>query len=265
MTIRSQLCAALLLTAFLPTGHALADDKDVEVELRPETICRPFDGAVEAIDDFGKVKDKYRDVVDVIPRPRFKVTDDGPLPERVYFASADRPDADVRVGPDGVMEGLIDVARANPESELCVKDPSRAGQPQREDSGLDFVLGALPQFTNRTGTFTLAELQEGTKDGRRFFKKMAPSLVSFMVPKLTHVSVSHPFDDEDNLPTVEAFTGDVSLGPVAMERFDVSQLIEVDVLEEMGADRIVVTGDHRLYPVPDADTMRKYMGGDNEE
>jgi len=248
-------CSAAALTFTMP---AFADDDSAESVLRPETICHPFQEAVEAIDEFLDIDDKYRDVVDVIPRARFQITDNGALPERVYFASAER-ETDVHLDAQGVMPDLLETARANPESELCVKDSSRAGQARKEDSGLEFILGALPQFTNRTGTFTLAELKEGTKDGRKFFKKMAPSLVSFMVPKLTHISVSHPYDDEDNLPTVEAFAGNVSLGPVTMERFDVSQLLEVEALEEMGADRIVVTGDHRLYPLPDAKTMRKFM------
>ena len=217
----------------------------------------------EAWDEFEEIDSDRRDVVDILPAMRMEPTDGLPLPERLFLKTASG-EVDFPLGADGVVEGdVVRAVHAAGGGMLCSTDPARAGT-SKEAYGVNVVMGMLPQVVERTGTHSLEQLEEGADDGRKFFKKMAPGIVSFMVPKLDHYAVSHPTDDSTQLPTVRAFRGEDDLGPVPMEPFDVSQLMSLEALEDMGADRIVVTGPYRLFPMPDAKTVRRFMSDDDD-
>ena len=244
---------ALLLLA----SPAFADTDGV----REVTECRDMQELAEAWDEFEEIDADRRDVVDILPDMHMRPTDGLPLPERLFLRTG-AGETDFAIAPDGRVEGdVVRAVHAAGGGELCATDPARAGTP-RDEYGVDVVMGMLPQVVERDGTHTLAELEKGADDGRKFFKKMAPGIVSFLVPKLDHYAVSHPTDDADALPTVHAFAGERDLGPVPMERFDVSQLLSLADLEEMGADSIRVTGPYRLFPMPDAKTVRRFMSDD---
>ena len=230
--------------------------------MRPETICRPVIEMLEAIDDFNDIDAKHRTIVDVEPRPRFILDPDERVPERaVVVNGVDGPEqVEVPILADGTLPDLIPALRSiGDEPRLCITDSLMAGVPF-DQPGREFGIGLLPQFKLRPGTHTLAELEEGGKQGRKFFRDMVPGLVSVFVPKLDPFAVSHPLDDDRYLPTVTAWRGEESLGEVAMERFQRSQLLALDTLKDMGADRIEIAGEYRLYPLPDAKTIRKHMG-----
>ena len=215
----------------------------------------------DAWDEFEEIDADRRDVVDILPAMRMEPTDGLPLPERLFLKTASG-EVDFPLDADGVVQGdVVRAVHANGGGMLCSTDPARAGT-SLDEYGIDVVMGMLPQVIERPGTHSLAQLEEGADDGRKFFKKMAPGIVSFLVPKLDHYAVSHPLDDDTNLPTVHAFAGERDLGPVPMERFDVSQLMSLEYLEELGADSIRITGPYRLFPMPDAKTVRRFMSDD---
>ena len=245
----TRLLLSLLLLA--PAAHA--------ADLREETECFAFGKIMKALDKLESVDPEYRDVVDTRPVARIARTeDDVPPPERLFFRHGDT-EHDIAFPEAGEIPELLEVGyKLGKKSEVCLTDPHFAGTP-KDKQGRMVSIGMLPEYTALDGSHTLAELREGLTDGRVFYKKLAPAIVSFMVPDLTHVAVSHPLDDKHNLPTVEAFRGAESLGEVEMEPFTVSQLLDLETLEAMGADRIEVRGDYRLFPMPDAETVRKYM------
>ena len=244
------LCLAALL---LPTLAAAED-----VELRQLETCGPFKGALEIADKFAELDADRRDVVDVPLSARFVREADEPLPERVFYRS-EGVETDLVIAPDGEVADLFETARGLPLDglELCTHDSHLAGKPIRE-ARRNFDVGMMPEFTTLTGSHTLAELEEGLKDGRKFFKKMAPAAVSFMVPKLTHILVGPPPGAPGELATPVAYRGEERLGVVAGETFDNSLVIDPDDLEAMGADRLVIEGSYRLFPVPKPETMRKF-------
>ena len=254
MTLRPVLLASLLLFA----TSAWAED-----ELRPLETCGPFGEALDLVAEFDELDADRRDVVDVPLRARFILEDGEPAPDRMFFRVGGT-ETDLRIAPDGNVERLFEVAStlSTDGLELCSHDSFLEGKPRKEASR-NFAVGMLPEYTNLSGTHTLAELEEGLDDGRKFYKKMAPGAVSFLVPKLTHIAVAHPLDDLDNLPTVTALKDGAPLGPVATEMFRTSLLIDLDDLEEMGADSLRVEGDYRLFPVPDAKTMRRFASDDD--
>ena len=244
---------ALLPLVLLLPAAALADD-----ELRPLTQCNPFWDAVEALDEFADIDADRRDVVDVRPRPRFPAMDGVPLPDRMFFRLGET-ERDLAITPRGEVLGVFDTARElGEDAEICVTDPHFAGTPA-DAPGREFHMGFLPEFLNSSGTLTVAELEKGTKDGRKFFKKLVPGPVSLLVPKFDHVMASHPFDDTTALPRVFALRGGVELGEVEMEPLDNTRLFSLDALEDLGADAIRIEGDYVLYPVPDAKTIRRFM------
>lgn len=254
-----------LLTAILATlatatalAPALAAAQDP-----PDTRCAEVGEAVELLDRLGRVEADRRDVVDVRPRPRFTTTDGAPLPQQVWLRNRERSVA-VRVAPDGAVEGdlLGDARSLGKRAEMCVRDPRIADG--TADNAFGFQAGLFPEFVSTSGTHTLAELREGGRDARSFYRKMVPALMRPLVPSLRHVAVSHPLDDTDALPRVTAWRGAEALGSPPMEPVEPTQLLALDTLDALGADRITVEGDYRLFPVPDAKTLRRFMQEDEE-
>jgi len=254
--MKHTLVTALATTLACATSiTALADDSE---GLREETQCQGFWDAVEALDKFADIDADRRDVVDILPRPRFADAGDVPQPDRVFFKLGEE-ERDLVVTSDGEVEGVFETARAMGEdAEMCVTDTHFAGTPKSEP-GRNFYVGMIPEFKAAPGRHTLAELEEGGKDGKKFFKKLAPGPLSMFVPSLDHIMVSHPFDDVDALPRVYALRGTEELGQVTLEPLDTTQLLSLETLEEMGADAIRVEGAYRLFPMPDAKTIRRFM------
>ena len=251
--MRYALTVALMLGLAIPTV-ALAEEA-------ADTRCGPFGDAVKMLDRFAKLDDDRRDIVDVRPEPKFVIEDGHIPPEQAWLRNADESRA-VEVTPEGeVTSPLFADARAlGEEVEFCVRDARVAGAEPGE-AGFQFSANMMPVFIASGGAFTLAELKEGGKDGRKFMKAMMPGPLGILVPKLDHLMVSHPEDDAANLPRVTAWRGDESLGEVAMVAFEDTQLLEVAALEAMGADRITVEGEYRLLPMPSEKTIRRFMGG----
>ena len=247
---------AALLSLALATP-AFADVREV-------TECIDMKDMAETWEEFEEIDADRRDVVDILPAMRMEPTDGLPLPERLFLRTASG-EVNFPILADGTVDAdVVRTVHANGGGELCATDPARAGT-DKDSYGVEVRMGLLPQVVERPGTHSLAQLEKGAKDGRKFFKKMAPGAFSFLVPKLDHYAVSHPTDDSTQLPTVRAFRGEDDLGPVPMEPFDVSQLMSLEALEDMGADRIVVTGPYRLFPMPDAKTVRRFMSDDDSE
>ena len=236
---------------------------------RKLTECMPVDEVAEKWEEFAEIDAEDRQVVDIRPDMFLQDKDGLGYPEQIFLETPRGElisfpiSADGAVG-DGTPGHVVMTVVREGGGRLCATDPAREGMTRAETEGYGVTLGLLPQVLDRDGTHTLAELERGGKDGRKFFKKMAPGVVSFMVPKLDHYAVSHPRDDKSKLPTVHAFRGEQDLGPVPMEPFDVSQLMSLEALEDMGADRIVVTGPYRLFPMPDAKTVRRFMSDDDD-
>ena len=251
----------LLLATALP---AWADDD----EPRKRVECMPVDEVAEQWEEFAEIDPEDRQVVDIRPDMFLYEKDGLGFPEQIFLQTPRGEQISFPISADGeVGDGtpghvVMTVVREG-GGRLCAVDPAREGLTREEAEGYGVTLGLLPQVLDRDGSHTLAELKRGGKEGRGFFKKMAPGAFSFLVPKLDHYAVSHPRDDKDNLPTVRAFRGTEDLGPVSMEPFDVSQLLSLDALEDMGADRIEVSGPYRLYPMPDAKTVRRFMSDDD--
>ncbi len=246
-------CAFLILSP----ENAIAGEK------RGEIFCQPTKKAIKIVDELSEVEERYRDVVDVDIDPRFLIKDGGVWPERFYLSEAGRSVKDLPFSKeDGRIEGFMDSARAYPETEICVDDPTRADRPA-DDEGLYFEMGLSPFFHNRTGHYSMEELKEGTKDGKNFYKKMIPNALTMFMPDTDYLAVKY----EDKATPFRAY---VILDGVETlmkgEKVKDFYVISFKNMEDWGAEGLVVKGGaYNLQPVPSPSVMRRFGWGKETE
>jgi len=247
------LILALVLMA-MPSTVTAKSNKVKEV-----VSCFPSKGVVKMMNRLDKIDADKRDVVNIDINPKFLIHDGGTYADR-FFLREDGMDRDLNVEPDGLVPEFVSAIKAQPGSEICVEDKARAGRPA-DDEGLYFQMGLSPRFLNTPGTHTFAELEEGSRDGKSYYKKMAPAAFRVLIPDTDHIALS--YDDKTIAPQIWAYKNDQTLGQVATEPFDKAHVFAVDFLEDMGADRIeILGGAYKLAPVPSVKTMKKFGFGD---
>ena len=225
--------------------------------VRGDTYCFPAKFAVDLIKKFSNVKPSKTDVVAINMKPQFLIYDGGNLPDRYYLKRRDGSEAEFSIATDGaVPDFLSKVASAGKKDDLCIDDKARAGL-DADDESLYFEMGLTPYFHNTSGAHTLAELQEGAKDGRSLYKKMIPGAVRMFMPSTSHLSVKPA--NANTRPTIVALKDGVVLGTIDTVYYNEAYVFSCDVVEDMGADSIRIEGGpYRMAPVPSIKTMKKY-------
>ena len=127
------------------------------------------------------------------------------------------------------------------------------------ESDLSFSMGFTVKYINPDGSHSLAELQDGARDGRNFYRKSIPRIARFMVPEMSHILVS--YDKDDTVPAISAFAGDQAISGLDVDKFlDDSHIISLEQLEELRADQLVIKGgSYSLHPTPKPETLKKYV------
>lgn len=257
------LFTAVLGASFFCSTAAMADDYDKNT-VRKDIYCYPAKFATELVDKLMKASPDKKDVVDISLAARFRVFDGGGLPQ-AYFI---RPENETGVSgtplliqPDGrVPDFLPKVQAAAAGSDLCIKDVNRVGR-AGDDEGLYFEMGLTPKFKNRSGHYTMAELKEGTKDGKSLYKKMIPAVARMFMPDTEHLSLR--YDDIETPFQATAYKGETALPKIETEYYNESHVFDLNDLKAMGADRLEITGGpYQLSPVSSVKTMRKYGIGE---
>ena len=255
--------AAIIGTLLFMNSSAAADDFDRD-NIRGEIYCFPTKFATELVEKLSKADASKKDVVDSQLAPRFRIFDGGDLPQKYFIrpkGAEDETGTAMTILPDGrVPDFLPKVEAAAKGSDLCIKDVNRVGRPG-DDEGLYFEMGLTPKFKNRSGSYTLSELKEGTKDGKSLYKKMIPAVARMFMPDTDHLSLR--YDDIETPLQITAFKGEAPLPPIETEFYNESHVFDLDDLKDMGADRLVITGgSYHLSPVASVKTMKKYGIGE---
>ncbi len=257
------LFTAVMGASFLLSANAYADDFDRN-SIRGEIYCFPTKFATELVEKLAAADADKKDVVDSKLAPRFRIFDGGALPQKYFIRPKDaqgETGTPLTILPDGgVPDFLPKVQSAEAGSDLCIKDVNRVGRPGN-DEGLYFEMGLTPKFKNRSGSHTIDELKEGTKDGKSLYKKMIPKVARMFMPDTDHLSLR--YDDIETPLQMTAYKGETALPPIETEFYNESHVFDLDDLKDMGADRLVISGGpYQLSPVASVKTMRKYGIGE---
>ena len=262
------------LTVLALATPALAQDADAPEapRLMEAEYCFGVAGFIKQLRKFDELDADRRDTVGPVLQMRFLLHEGEAGTMRAELRQDDTvvPIALSQSGDSVESGNLVDILRERGSEvegggeglQMCVVDPAREGRAWNEP-GYDLRSGFGIRFIETPGTHTMESLKKGGKDGRKHWKKMAGAM-ALLVPKFDHIAVAT--DDPDNPPVVTALKNGVSVGTPEGELYDGARMIDLDDLEDLGADSIRVEAtDYRLTPSPDAKTVRRFSGGGDDE
>ena len=234
-----------------------------EDRLRGDVFCFPAKDVSKLVDSLNTVAQERRDIVDVDINPRFIIKDGGGWPERFYLRTKS---AEIEVPiekPSGLTPTFLEQAYAYPQSDICVADQARADRPEF-DEGLYFEMGLSPLFHNRSGEHDMAELTKGTKDGKRFYKKMIPAPVRMFMPDTDYLAVNY---DDLRVSGAEVFARiDGADVPIKAELYKEKHVVSFQELKEMGASALIIRGGaYKLQPTVSVKMMTRFGWGQKED
>jgi len=228
--------------------------------LRGEMFCFPAKDVPKLISELASVKSKRRNIVDVRLMPRFIIKDGGVWPERFYLAKNSEIITDLPFSRQtGEVPSFISAVIARADTDICIDDPSRAERP-KDDEGLYFEMGLSPLFNITSGQHEISELEEAARDGKVFYKKMLPDVLSIFMPDTDYFAIS--MTDRQAMPTTSMLVDGMekALDVIAFKDMWVFSL---DDIEDMGANQVLIRGGaYDLKPVPSPKIMRKFGIGD---
>lgn len=237
-------------------AHGQADD------IRGEVFCFPAKKVPKLVRKLGEVKESRRDIVDVGLMPRFLIKDGGDWPKRFFIRTKSKDIAIPIEKPSGLTPDFIAVAKDNKDGDVCVEDEARALRP-KNDEGLYFEMGLAPLFHNKSGVHTMAELKEGTKDGKSFYKKMVPSALALVMPDTKYLAVR--YDDFRQDATICARIGDEEV-VLETQRFKDLHTVSLEQLESLNASALVIKGGpYQLQPTVSPKLMKRFGWGEEAE
>ena len=165
--------------------------------------------------------------------------------------------------PSGLTPTFLENAFAYPDSDVCVADKTRADRPEN-DEGLYFEMGLSPLFHNTSGRHDMAELEEGAKDGKTFYKKMIPSVARAFMPDTDYLAVKYD-DRRKTGAQIFAQVGDEEV-PMTPELYKEMFVISLKDLEDMDASALIIKGgDYHLQPTVSVKTMKRFGFGQEED
>jgi hypothetical protein len=162
----------------------------------------------------------------------------------------------------GVLGTALEEMR---EAEAALREgmARRADRPHY-DEGLYFEMGLSPLFHNPSGRHDMAELKEGTKDGKTFYKKMIPGAVRLFMPDTKYLAVRYN-DFRTSGAQIFAQVGETEV-PLEAELYKDMHVIAYDDLKDMGASAMIVRGgEYQLQPTVSVKTMRRFGWGQEDE
>jgi hypothetical protein len=243
---------SLLMVGFPVSSNA--DDAAAPLEAN---YCRPIDGIVKTLAKFDSLEASKRDTVAAELTLILALDENELLPERIELRDG-KTILPIVFGANNASIGFSDQLRKMSETaSLCTIDPARAGRAQA-DRGFNTNMSMTVRFKDRSGKHSLTQLEDGLKDGRSHYKKLAGAM-GFMVPKFDYISVRGA--DGANPPRVWATTEGADVGEPDYELYNGARLIALKTLEAMGADGVRIEDpDYRMSPSPDAKTIAKFTG-----
>lgn len=236
----------VIIAAMTTTAYA----EDIAAPAATEK-CFPVKGIAKYYKKMGKLKPARLDTLEAVMSANF-VRENEAISIPKFWARNDDVDTPFAVAADGSVTDFHAKVRTLPEeAELC----GEVLTPEGEESKIGMSMGSDIVFQNRTGPYSLAELQDGVADGKSLYKKMMPGPMALLVPKMTHISLEY---NEDDAPLEVIFTqaGQAVSSP-PIENFGGTFVISLEDIEASGADTMTVGGgEFKLMPTPSVKKMK---------
>jgi len=254
------LLGTTLCTAFL-SGNAFASEvKDMAAGIK----CLPANKIIKLASKFDSMKPEKKNTVSVTPEMQLTASEGTTLPERVYFR-AGTSEHKFNMDKDGVVTDFARIGTMNKKGELCMQGQQFIGKAEGE-SGMNLSISFDIRFKNSSGSHSLAQLIDGAKDGKSYYKKMFPGPMSIMVPKMTHVGITYLDNLETAKPNIYAAKAGNKIDDLLVEQLSSMYVVSIKDLKNLGADTLKIDGGkYQLTPIPSIEKMKKLgFGGGNE-
>ena len=237
------------------SGFAFA--KDDAPKIRKAENCFKAGWISKKLRKLAKLKADKTDIVGVAPTAQLILEDKSQHFADRFFIKEHGEETNLIIASDGQLLGFETLQDYSDDVELCHVDLRRAGLPFDAD-GISLDVNTDIQFHNQSGLHSLDEINDGLKDGKSHYKKMAGAM-SVFVPNMSHVMVKYA--DAAQPLDFTAMKGGVALDePIEIVYCDLP-MIKVKDLEAIGADSLrILGGPYRLLPVPSLAAMKRFEG-----
>ncbi len=243
--------AATPVSAGESTIEGLAD-KTAGIECMP---AKDFVKILKKLDDLDENK---KDTVTMTPVMSFKIHDGGVYPQRVFFRH-NTLETPFDLNAEGIVTDFTKIKDMSKKGDMCMQDKTRINQAEDVD-GLDLNITMDLLYKNKTGLYSLSELQDGLKDGRSHIKKIVPAPIRILIPKFTHLAVSA---DEGVRVKIEAVKDGANISGLIINQLDGVEIIDFSQLAALGAEYLKISGgDFTLEPMPSPDKIKEMKDED---
>ena len=226
---------------------------DVTAENTPaKTKCFPVKSVTKLLKKTQKIKASKQDTLGLMMLAKFQGANELATAPRFYSKSDDQIH-DFTILPDGAVEGFHEhLITLDENSELCGEVMTPGGETPK----IGLSMGSEILFKNRTGPYTLAELQDGVADGKSWYKRMFPGPLAIMVPKMSHIMIDYEDKSLGTNGIIFTKSGVVVATP-KVETFGNTYVISLGDIEASGADQLSIQGGaFLLSPVPSVEKMK---------
>ena len=250
------ICTAMC-TALLASNATASEAEDMAAGIK----CLPAKKIVKLLRKFDGLKPEKRDTVSAFPEMQLTSSEGGSLPERIYFREG-TAEHKFNMNKDGVVTDFARIGTMNKKGELCMQGQQLIGK-AKGASGIDLSMNFDIRFKNTSGSHTVAELIDGTKDGKSHYKKLFPAPMSLMVPKMTHVGINYHNDSDTTQQKIYAAKAGNELSGLLVEKFGNLFVVGIEDLQSLGADSLKIEGGkYELTPIPSIKKMKKFGFGE---
>jgi len=186
--LSARFAALILATAAVDTANA----DDVEEDWN----CTPAKQLVSAAKAFYSKKPELVDVIDPVLNVSLKGINGHPDPIHLLYRFEDF-EYSMPI-EEGLLQGLDAAKDWSNNGEFCsvyADGPLK----ETEDSTVTLSVSFGFPFRRKDGLFSVDEIKEGTKDGSKIIKSLAPKGLGFAAPGLKTFIVAMPFSKTDSI------------------------------------------------------------------
>jgi len=229
--LKTSIVLASFATIIVPGGAAAKD------------ACTNAKDMIKVVKNFYSPKPELSDKIRPEVKLAIKALDGYPDPNGLlyrYGATEVKLDLD----KEGFVLDLTKALDFNEEGELCklvegTVPLGEEGDTTEAHMGFEFI------YPGTNGTYQMADIYEGAKDGSKIMKSLAPGGLGFVVPSLKMLMLN-PVDESAATPHIKFFKNEVELSIPKSVFIGKTQLFRFKDIKSSKADRLQIYGPYKL-------------------